>query len=48
MTLPGGIVRSIPGLRAINSAVVTRRSFWVRTIPIALAIREYTRKKTRP
>tara|TARA_B100001939_G_scaffold76958_1_gene64919 strand:+ start:1352 stop:1642 length:291 start_codon:yes stop_codon:yes gene_type:complete len=48
MNVPGGMVRSIPGLSAMKSVVVTRRSFWVRTRPIAFAISEYTRKKTRP
>jgi len=48
MNLPGGMVRSIPGLRAMKSAVVTRRSFWVRTRPMDLAMSEYARKNTRP
>tara|TARA_Y100000996_G_scaffold396518_1_gene362696 strand:- start:1041 stop:1331 length:291 start_codon:yes stop_codon:yes gene_type:complete len=48
MKVPGGMVRSIPGLRAMKSVVVTRRSFWVRTRPMDFAISEYTRKKTRP
>tara|TARA_B110000977_G_scaffold110039_1_gene143136 strand:+ start:774 stop:1091 length:318 start_codon:yes stop_codon:yes gene_type:complete len=46
ITCPGGIVRSIPGLSAMNSVVVTRRSFCVRTRPIAFAIIEYARKNT--
>tara|TARA_B110000977_G_scaffold114433_1_gene147985 strand:+ start:1384 stop:1653 length:270 start_codon:yes stop_codon:yes gene_type:complete len=41
-------VRSIPGLSAMNNVVVTSRSFCVRTRPIAFAIMEYARKKTRP
>jgi len=45
---PGGIVRSIPGLRARKRVVVTRRSVLVRTRPRARAMREYTRKNTRP
>jgi hypothetical protein len=48
ITDPGGIVRSIPGLRAMNSVVVARRSVCVRTRPIAFAMSEYVRKKTRP
>jgi len=47
MNLPGGMVRSNPGLRAMKRVVATRRSFLVRTIPIALATREYTKKNTR-
>jgi hypothetical protein len=35
---PGGMVRRIPGLRAIKSTVVTKRSVLVRTRPIRLAI----------
>tara|TARA_B110000503_G_scaffold140814_1_gene232692 strand:- start:4573 stop:4896 length:324 start_codon:yes stop_codon:yes gene_type:complete len=48
ITCPGGIVRSIPGLSAMNSVVVTSRSACVRTRPIAFAISEYARKNTRP
>jgi len=43
---PGGMVRRRPGLRAMKRVVVTRRSVLVSTIPIAFAIREYTRKNT--
>jgi hypothetical protein len=46
--LPGGRVRSIPGLRVMKRIVVTRRSVLVSTIPIALASIAYTRKNTRP
>src|SRR5210317_372860 len=45
--VPGGRVRRRPGLRARKRTVVARRSVLVRTIPIALAMREYTRKNTR-
>jgi len=46
MNLPGGIVRSIPGLRTMKRVVATRRSFLVSTTPIARATREYTIRKT--
>jgi hypothetical protein len=48
ITSPGGIVKSIPGLRARKRVVDTRRSFLVRTSPIDLATIEYTKKNTRP
>jgi hypothetical protein len=40
-------VRRRPGLKAKKSAVVTIKSVFVKTRPIALATRLYTRKNTR-
>jgi len=44
---PGGMVKRRPGLRAMKRVVVTRRSVLVSAMPMALAMSEYTRKKTR-
>jgi hypothetical protein len=44
---PAGMVRRRPGLSAMKREVVTRRSVLVRTRPIALATRLYTRKNTK-
>jgi hypothetical protein len=41
------MVKRRPGLRAMKRVVVTRRSVLVSAMPIALAMSEYTRKKTR-
>jgi hypothetical protein len=43
---PGGIFKRIPGLSRMKRVVVTIRSDFVRTIPIALEIRENARKNT--
>jgi hypothetical protein len=43
---PGGILKSIPGLRMIKRVVVAIKSVLVRTKPIDLAMRENARKKT--
>jgi hypothetical protein len=43
---PGGILKSIPGLRMIKRVVVAIKSVLVRTRPIDLAMRENARKKT--
>jgi len=40
------MVKRIPGLRRIKSTVVTIRSFFVRTRPIAFDTREKARKNT--
>ena len=44
MNLPGGMVRSNPGLRAMKRVVATRRSFLVRTIPNALLLAYFQEK----
>tara|TARA_B100001142_G_C13716452_1_gene415875 strand:+ start:129 stop:284 length:156 start_codon:yes stop_codon:yes gene_type:complete len=44
---PGGMLKSIPGLRMIKRVVVTIKSVFVRTKPIDLAMSENARKKTR-
>jgi hypothetical protein len=41
------MVNNIPGLNIMNRVVVTIRSVFVKTRPIDLATRVYTRKKTR-
>jgi len=43
---PGGMFKRIPGLSIIKSIVVTIRSVFVRTIPIAWEMRENARKNT--
>tara|TARA_B000000557_G_scaffold54514_1_gene42062 strand:+ start:2100 stop:2255 length:156 start_codon:yes stop_codon:yes gene_type:complete len=43
---PGGIFKRMPGLSTMKSVVVTIRSVFVRTIPIALEMRENARKNT--
>jgi len=43
---PGGIFKRIPGLSRTKSMVVTIRSVFVRTIPIAWEMRENARKNT--
>jgi len=44
---PGGMLKRIPGLSRTKRIVVTIRSVFVRTRPIALEIRENARKNTR-
>ena len=43
---PGGILKRIPGLSKMNRVVVTRRSVFVRTTPMALEMTENARRKT--
>jgi hypothetical protein len=43
---PGGIVKRRPGLSAKKRVVVTIKSVFVKTRPIAFAMRLYTRKNT--